>query len=228
MPQKDTWEKEYRNPQLLTKSPEPRTDFKKYLKFLRKIEKVNLENLTILDLGSGMGRHGNYLAQLNNTVFGLDISSTAVETARLRAEEMGVKIDYRVADIGAKYPFDNEYFDLVIDVMSSTSLDNAERAIYLSEVHRVLKSGGHFFVRGLCKDGDKNANNLLKSHPGKERDTYINEDMGLAERVFSQDEFTKLYSAKFKIQKLTKKTNYARFKGQNYKRNYWLAYLKKV
>ena len=98
---------------------------------------------------------------------------------------------------------------------------------YLNEVRRVLKIGGHFFVRALCKDGDKNAKNLLRQSPGTEYDTYINKDMDLIERVFSRQDFVNLYSKYFEIQKLIKKTNYAQFKGQSYKRNYWLAYMKK-
>ena len=228
MPQKNTWEREYQNPQLVKMGEEPRTDLKQYIKFLHKIESVYPENLTILDIGSGTGKHSNYLASMGNDVTGLEISSTAVELARLRAKEMNVAVDYRIADIGMPYPFSNEYFDLVIDVMSSNSLNEKEREIYLKEVLRVLKMGGHFFVRALCKDGDKNAKNLLRLNPGLEYDTYINKDMDLVERVFSHDDFVNMYSKYFKIQELIKKTNYAQFKGQSYKRNYWLAYMKKV
>jgi ubiquinone/menaquinone biosynthesis C-methylase UbiE len=111
--------------------------------------------------------------------------------------------------------------------MSSNSLNESEREIYLKEVNRVLKSGGHFFVRGLCKDGDKNAKNLIKLSPGKEYDTYVNQDMNLTERVFSKVDFISTYSKYFEIQQLIQKTNYAEFRGQSYKRNYWLAYMKK-
>lgn len=228
MPQKNTWEREYRNPQLLKIGEEPRNDLKRYIKFIRKVEDIHLENLTILDLGSGTGKHANYLAEMGNNLVGLEISPTAIELARSRAKEMGVVVDYRIANIGAPYPFGDGYFDLVIDIMSSNSLDEKERAIYLTEVCRVLKTGGHFFVRALCKDGDKNAKNLLRLNPGSEYDTYINKDMDLTERVFSHDDFVATYSKYFIIQKLIKKTNYTQFKGQSYKRNYWLAYMKKV
>lgn len=227
MAQKDSWEREYRNPQLVQTGEEPRMDLKQYIKFLRKVEGVYFENLTILDLGSGNGKHANYLASLGNTVTGFEISTTAITIARNRAKEVGVSVDYQLRNIGEQYPCDDEYFDLVIDVMSSNSLNERERAIYLKEVHRVLKTGGHFFVRALCKDGDKNAKNLLKLNPGPEYDTYINQDMNLVERVFSREDFIAMYSKYFEIQKLIKKTNYVQFKGQSYKRNYWLAYMKK-
>lgn len=227
MLQKNSWEKEYRNPQLIQTGDEPRMDLKRYIKFLRKVEGVYPKNLTVLDLGSGNGKHSNYLANLGNAVTGFEISPTAITIARDRAKEMGVVVDYQLRSMGEQYPCDDEYFDLVIEVMSSTSLNERERAINLKEVHRVLKTGGHFFVRALCKDGDKNANNLLKLNPGPEYDTYIDKDMNLIQRVFSREDFIAMYSKYFEIQKLIKKTNYAKFKGQSYKRNYWLAYMKK-
>lgn len=228
MPQKDTWEKEYRNPQLLKLGDEPRSDLKKYIKFLKKTEKIVLDKLNILDLGSGTGQNTNYLASIgNNNVIGLEISTKAIEIAHSRAKKLGVNVDYKLANIGEDYPFEDETFDLVIDVMSSNSLNEEERSIYLKEVNRVLKPDGHFFVRALCKDGDKNTKNLLKESPGSEYDTYINKDMNLTERVFSEKDFVDTYSRYFKIQNLFKKTNYAQFKGQGYKRNYWLGYLKK-
>lgn len=228
MPQKNTWEREYRDPKLLQIGDEPRSDLKRYIKFLRKNEGVLLENLTILDLGSGTGKNANYLAGIGNEVVGLEISPTAIKLAHSRAKEMNVAVDYLTADIGEMYPFNSDYFDLVIDVMSSNSLNEKERGIYLNEVHRVLKTGGHFFVRALCKDGDKNVKNLLSQSPGPEYDTYINKDMDLIERVFSKEDFTNMYSKYFEIQSLIKKTNYAQFNGQSYKRNYWLAYMKKI
>lgn len=227
MPQRDTWEREYRNPQLIQTGDEPRTDLLHYIKYLRKEEHVEVEGLRVLDLGSGTGKHSHYLAEMGNSVTGLEISATAVDMANTRAKERGVVVDYRLADIGKPYPMEDNTFDLIIDIMSSNSLNEQERAAYLQESHRVLKPGGHFFVRALCLDGDKNAKNLLRMSPGKEYNTYFNKDMGLVERVFSHADFMAMYSKFFVIQKLIKKTNYAQFKGQSYKRNYWLAYMKK-
>lgn len=227
MPQDIAWENEYQNPQLITKEDRPQKDVLRFFKFLKKVGGIELKNLTILDLGSGTGRNANYLAELGNKVIGLEISPTAINLAESRAKEMNIKVEYLLHDIGSVYPFGNETFDLALDVTSSNSLNSKEREIYLSEVFRVLKKGGYFFVKGLCKEGDKNAKALIKINPGLEPDSYINEDMNLIERVFTQQDFVNLYSKYFKIIKLLKKTNYTRFRGQSYKRNFWLAYMKK-
>lgn len=222
------WEREYRNPQLVTKDEKPQKDTLRFLKFLKKEKKVALEGIRVLDLGSGTGRNANYLAQMGNVVTGFEISATAIDLALLRAKEMGVSVDYQKQSIGEKYPLDDETFDLIIDVTSSNSLNEKEREVYLAEAHRVLKTGGYFFVKTLCKDGDQNAKALLKKSPGTEPDTYINKEMGLTERVFSEQDFRSLYSKYFTIMRLEKKTSYTRFNNQSYKRNFWLAYMKKI
>lgn len=230
MAQAASWENEYQDSKLVTKKSDPQNDTLRFFKYLKKDEKIILTNLKILDLGSGTGRNANYLAELGNFVVGLEISDTALAIAEERAQAMSIKqnVKYLKQSIGLPYPFADQYFDIVLDVTSSNSLNEKEREVYLREVQRVLKKGGIFFVRALCRDGDKNAKNLLKINPGQEPDTYFIEELNLFERVFSEIDFRKMYGQYFKIKKLAKKSGYTRFEGQNYKRNYWLAYLQKV
>lgn len=228
MAQGIAWENEYQSPQLLTKGDKPQNDVLRFFKFLKKEAGLILENLNVLDLGCGTGRNANYLASLGNKVKGLEISSTALELAKDRARETGVEVDYQLGDIGAQYPFSNDFFDLVLDITSSNSLNEKERKVYLGEVNRVLKKGGYFFVRALCREGDKNAKALLGKSPTGERDTYLIEELGLRERVFSREDLIDFYSQYFKVVRILKKTSYTRFKNKSYKRNFWLVYLKKA
>lgn len=229
MAQTSTWEEEYQDSKLVTKKPDPQNDTLRFFKYLKKEEKIVLKNLKVLDLGSGTGRNSNFLAELGNSVVGLEISDTAVAIAEERAQRMNIQpnVKYLKQSIGSPYPFADQYFDIVLDITSSNSLNEKERAVYLKEVQRVLKNDGIFFVRALCRDGDKNAKNLLKINPGPEYDTYFIKELNLYERVFCELDFRQMYGAYFKIKKLTKKSGYPRFGGQNYKRNYWLAYLQK-
>lgn len=228
MPQQNAWEKEYRRPQLMTGRDLPQQDTLRFLKYIKKNKQIELENLKILDLGSGTGRNSNYLAELGNEVAGLEISNTAIKIAQQRADEMNIRPKYLNYNIGAIYPFEDNYFDIILDVTSSNSLNQKERQIYLAEIYRVLKPNGHIFVRALSKDGDKNAKNLLKISPGPEPDTYYMKELDLIERVFSEEDFRKLYGEKFKIEFLEKKKGYARLGCQSYKRIYWIAYLRKA
>lgn len=222
----NVWEREYRRPQLITGRDLPQNDVLRFLKYLKKTHRLKLNKLKILDLGSGTGRNANYLAEIGNLVTAMEISTTAIKIAQKRADEMNVKVRYLNNNIGARYPFPDNSFDIILDITSSNSLNECERQIYLKETYRVLKPGGHLFVRALCKDGDKNAQNLLKISPGPEPDTYIMKELGLIERVFSQKDFLETYK-KFKINKLEKKKGYARMNNQSYKRIYLLAYLQK-
>ena len=223
--QGNIWDKEYRNPKLVTKGDKPQADVLRFLKFLKKEMKFRIEEKNVLDLGCGTGRNSNYLADIGNTTIGIEISSTALALAKARAKEMGVVVDYRLGDIGMEYGIDGNSIDVILDITASNSLDEKGREIYLKEMQRVLKTGGYIFVRALCKDGNKNVKALLKDSPGKEKDTYILKEIGLAERVFSREDITALYGKYFKILQLEKKTGYATFNDRIYKRDYWLLYL---
>lgn len=225
--QGNIWDREYNNPLFVTKNEGPQADTQRFLKFLKKEQKYRVESRTILDLGCGTGRNANYLADLGNKVIGIEISKTALSLAKTRAEDLGVVVDYRLGDIGENYDIEDNSIDIILDVTSSNSLDEKGRDVYLKEANRVLKKNSFFFVRALCKDGNKNVKNLLKLSPGKEHDTYIIKEIGLMERVFSRDDFIKMYSRYFKILYLEKKSNYTTFNNRIYKRDYWLAYLSK-
>jgi len=225
--QGSVWDKEYKKPLLISKNEDPQKDTLRFLKFLKKEKKFKVENKNILDLGCGTGRNSNYLANLGNSVIGFEISKTALDIARARAKKLLLNIDYRLVDIGQEYQIEDNSIDIILDVTSSNSLNEKAREIYLREMHRVLKKGGYIFVRALCKDGNKNVKNLLKSNPSIEYDTYIIKEMNLIERVFSREDFIKMYSQYFKILFLQKKTNYPTYNNQVYKRDYWLCYLQK-
>ena len=225
--QGNAWDREYRNPKFVTKNDGPQADTLRFFKFLKKEQKYKVEARNALDLGCGTGRNANYLAENGNHVIGIEISKTAINLAQSRASDAGLNVDYRHGDIGEKYDIRDDSIDIILDVTSSNSLNEAGREIYLNETSRVLKKGGYFFVRALCKDGNKNVKNLLKDSPGREYDTYILKDIELTERVFSRADFIAMYSKYFKILHLEKKTSYTTFNGRIYKRDYWLAYLQK-
>lgn len=234
MAQEQVWEREYQDSKLVTKDDKPQSDTLDFLKYIKREKGVTLTGARVLDLGCGTGRNSNYLALEGAVVTGVEISSTALLIAAQRARELGLigagvesNIEYIKGNIGEIFQFENDEFDLILDVTSSNSLNENERERYLEESNRVLKSGGNFFVKTLCKDGDHNAKNLLKLSPGKEHDTYIMPEIGLTERVWSKEDFVAYYSRYFIIEKMEKKTNYSRFNGRSYKRNFWLAYMSK-
>ncbi len=226
MAQSEVWEREYKQQLLVTRGEQPQASVARFFKTLRK-EKITLEGVYVLDLGCGIGRNALYCAQQGAIVVGIEISKEALKIAKERMREAKVKVEYVHGDIGSVLPFGDNFFDVILDVTSSNSLSESERAIYLQETTRVLQPDGRMFVRALCKDGDVNAKRLLKDHPGKEKDTYIMPELGLVERVFSREDFLTAYKPYFNVYFFEKETHYSMFNGTRYRRNYWIAYMKK-
>lgn len=219
--QENIWEKEYRNPQLVSLSSVPAQSLRDFVRFLRKDRKLELDNLNILDLGCGNGKNSFYIAEqgLNNKIVGIEISETALKYAR----ELAPAGNFIKQSIGTPLAFADSSFDIILDVTSSNSLNENERAVYLKEISRLLKPGGYFFLRALCKDGDKNAQNLLETNPGTEKDTYIMPNLGLTERVFSKEDLLATYAMFGEPLYLDKETHYTKFNNQSYKRNFWVG-----
>lgn len=70
------------------------------MKFLKKEEKFQVEDKNILYFGCGTGRNSNYLADSGSHVIGIEISKTALNLARERADRLNINVDYRQGDIG--------------------------------------------------------------------------------------------------------------------------------
>ena len=227
MTQEPVWDREYKNSKLLVKENKPSSDIVRFVKFLRKEQGIIIDNLRILDLGSGMGRNSFYFAELGAKVVGFEISQTAINIAKTNMSKTVFEIEYNKQSIGEKFPVEDNSFDIILDVLASNSLTEEEREVYITEAQRVLKKGGYFFVKGLCKEGDDNAKYLLKNFSGKEKDTYIMPELGVTERVWSKEDFIKTYEKLFTILSLDKKTTYSRMNNRSYKRNFWICYLKK-
>ncbi len=219
--QEHIWEKEYSDPKLITLSDIPASCIKDFVRFMRKEQNLELDNLNILDLGCGNAKNSFYIAEqgLNNKITGVEISKTALKYAY----ELVPEGNFIKQSIGTALPLTNESFDIILDVTSSNSLNESESAIYLREITRLLKPSGYFFLRALCKDGDKNAQTLLKTNPGVEKDTYIMPEIGLTERVFSKEDLIATYSFFGQPLYLDKETHYTKFGGRSYKRNFWVG-----
>jgi len=221
------WDREYRNPVFLSKSEKPRKDLVEFFRYLKK-SGFEVEGKNFLDLGTGTGRNAFFMAQKGMKGVGIDVSQTAIDIAQKRLLTETYDIDFKVGDMGQKFQYPDNSFDIVVDILSSNSLDESGREMYVSETKRVLKTGGHMLIIALCKDGDQNAKELLKKFPGKEKDTYILAETGICERVFTKEDFINTYASNFKILELKKKTNYTRFNNKSYKRNFWIAYMQKI
>lgn len=230
--QQKAWEREYRTQKLLSPSNVPQADVMRFVRWLKKDyrkreQRLELDGMRVLDLGSGTGRNAYYFASEGAEVTGLEFSSTAVEMAKAFAEKGGMSIDYRLQSIGKSFPLLDASVDIAIDVTSSNSLSDQERVIYLKELSRVLRPGGWFFLRALSLEGDAHAKELVKRVPGPDPDTYIHPDLGVVEKVFTRDSLLATYGPYLQLRELKRTEHYATVAGRKYKRSYWVAHFEK-
>lgn len=113
-----------------------------------------------LEIGFGIGRNMMYLAEKNycQYVVGIDMIEEALTKGRLLAQRKGYsdRCNFLHAIAGETFPFEDNSFDFVFDIMSASTFicDDRLRNIYASEVSRVLKKGGVFFVYTGNADGE--------------------------------------------------------------------------
>jgi SAM-dependent methyltransferase len=97
---------------------------------------------SVLEVGSGSGGGLNFLSRVASAdrMVGLDISPDAVRRANSMFSR-GRKLGFVQGD-AEKLPFDDNEFDVVINVESAHNYPDV--GAFLAEVSRVLKPGGHF------------------------------------------------------------------------------------
>jgi SAM-dependent methyltransferase len=103
---------------------------------------LNQPGLRVLDAGCGTGFNlGHYAAAMSRDVYGFDIAEAALRHVRKRGFAKIAQAS--VSDI----PFKDQSFDLAFafDVISQVPYDTHDAV--LREFNRILKSGGHFFIR---------------------------------------------------------------------------------
>ena len=107
---------------------------------------VSLKGLKILEVGSGRGGGASFIARYHQplSVTGIDISSNAINLCN-KSYDID-NLNFVLGD-SENIPFEDNYFDAVINVESShcyPSLSN-----FINEVTRVLKPGGSFLYCDL-------------------------------------------------------------------------------
>lgn len=107
------------------------------------LERVALSGATTaLDVGCGEGRFCRMLAAAGLNTTGIDPSPSLLAQAR-RLHPEG---DYREAK-AEQLPFADQSFDLVVAYLSLIDIPDLSAGI--SEMHRVLRSGGHLLIANL-------------------------------------------------------------------------------
>ena len=110
---------------------------------------------TVVDLGSGAGNDcfvARHETGEMGKVIGIDFTPEMIDKARLNADKLNYNnVEFRLADI-ENIPTMSNIADVVVSNCVMNLVPNKPKAF--SEVHRILKLGGHFSISDIVLTGD--------------------------------------------------------------------------
>ena len=132
-----------------------------------------VSSLSIVDLGSGLGRHSCILAKRGTRVLGLDISHAFINAAKNKAEQQGLKTaSFQVCDMRdlIKYfPMDKEIHDGIICLCSSFGYyDDRTNEEILKSCHYLVRPDGFLVLDIMNKE-------WIESIALLDKETYLGE-----------------------------------------------------
>lgn len=115
------------------------------------VNKVNLENKRVLEVGSGRGGGAHYISRYYRTAkyTGVDISSGVINFCNRFYNVPGLSF---VEGRAEKLPFENKTYDAVVNVESARCYSNIKT--FFKEVHRVLVDDGHFLFADMIEKSE--------------------------------------------------------------------------
>ena len=156
-------------------------------------ENVSLkQDLMMLDLGCGIGRHVVYGNENNIDTYGFDLSQEAINYAKKFARHRGVTgVDQRFFVSDARsLPWDNQTFDAVISHGTLDSMPYEIAKSSITELYRVTKNESLFYC------------DLITSEDGsedKEIEIVSTHENGTIQSFFSESKITDLFNNIFDI-----------------------------
>ncbi len=97
----------------------------------------NIDNIKVLDVGSGIGLTDQFLTGEFRNLYGIDVSGGAVENAKKR----NPNVQYQNYD-GERMPFDDNYFDLAFAINVMHHVPPQQWENFINEMKRVVRNGG--------------------------------------------------------------------------------------
>ena len=97
----------------------------------------NIENISVLDIGSGIGLTDHFLSKEFKNLYGVDIEEGILN----KAAKYNPPVNYRIYD-GQHLPFEDNTMDITFAMNVMHHVPPALWQNFANEMHRVLKPGG--------------------------------------------------------------------------------------
>ncbi|MDP3917801.1 MAG: class I SAM-dependent methyltransferase [Candidatus Woesebacteria bacterium] len=125
---------------------------------LRRWQKQGFKKL--LDLGCGIGRHSILFSENNFEVDACDLSAEGIDKLNILATKNSLSMSTKVCDM-LSLPYSDKTFDCLIAFHAIYHSDDEGIQKTISEIKRILKSGGEAFITFNSKNNSafKNPDN---------------------------------------------------------------------
>ncbi|KAF3361797.1 Methyltransferase domain protein [Chlamydiales bacterium STE3] len=129
---------------------------------------INLNDLKVLDLGSGLGMCDIYLAKnFNVQITGIDPQNKLIQKANqhlqvAQKDLMGSVSFSLMKDPNNLNQFEDNFFDIIYSKESILHVPHEVKESYFKEIYRVLKPGGQIIIMDWMHSGIKYSENTKK------------------------------------------------------------------
>lgn len=117
------------------------------------IKKNIRKKIKILETGSGSCGNLRMISKEGFSTYGIDFSKEAINLSKKLFKKEKLSCNFEVGDF-TSMSYKNSYFDCVVDVFSSCTLDKKNGENYIKEINRILKKNGRFFTYFPSKKSD--------------------------------------------------------------------------
>jgi cyclopropane fatty-acyl-phospholipid synthase-like methyltransferase len=99
----------------------------------------------VLDVGCGTGEHVMLAASHGAEAMGVDVAELAIERARAKAQQRGIRVTFEVGDALHLERLGRQ-FDVITDSGVFHVFDDEERPVYVNSLRSALRPGGMYYL----------------------------------------------------------------------------------
>ena len=166
---------------------------------IESIERGRIRKGKALDLCCGAGTNTNYLAKKGFDVTGIDISTKAIEYAKMKSANVEGRTSF-VKESFINLSFQDDVFNFVFDMGCFHHVEIEDRDNFIKEIHRVMKERGVYLL------------------------TCFSYKNGSAWNHFTEKQIISFFGEYFKIDEIR---HYASIEGDGVKRYFYTVWMRK-